>query len=96
MAAYQHRLVFDLYPTQEHDPLLALIREKEAAEQQAAQAVQDALGEFIAASTSRAAGAAPAPARRRAAAGLGAAADHGAAAAAGAAERRRCSSASTG
>jgi N-acetylmuramoyl-L-alanine amidase len=47
IAAYQHRLVFDLYPTQEHDPLLALIRDKEAAEQQAAQSVQDALGEFI-------------------------------------------------
>ncbi|RQP26796.1 N-acetylmuramoyl-L-alanine amidase [Albitalea terrae] len=47
VAAYQHRLVFDLYPTQEHDPLLALIRDKEAAEQQAAKAVRDALGEFI-------------------------------------------------
>lgn len=47
VAAYQHRLVFDLHPTQERDPLLALIREKEAAEKQAAQAVQDALGEFI-------------------------------------------------
>ena len=30
VAAYQHRLVFDLYPTQERDPLLALIREKES------------------------------------------------------------------
>lgn len=47
VAAYQHRLVFDLHPTQERDPLLALIRDKEAAEQQAAQAVEDALGEFI-------------------------------------------------
>jgi N-acetylmuramoyl-L-alanine amidase len=47
VAAYQHRLVFDLYPTQERDPLLALIREREASEQQAAKAVQDALGEFI-------------------------------------------------
>jgi N-acetylmuramoyl-L-alanine amidase len=47
VAAYQHRLVFDLYPTQERDPLLALIRDKELAEQQAARAVQDALGEFI-------------------------------------------------
>jgi N-acetylmuramoyl-L-alanine amidase len=47
VAAYQHRLVFDLYPTQERDPLLALIREKELAEQRAAKAVQDALGEFI-------------------------------------------------
>jgi N-acetylmuramoyl-L-alanine amidase len=47
VAAYQHRLVFDLYPTEERDPLLALIHEKETAEQQAAKAVQDALGEFI-------------------------------------------------
>ena len=47
VAAYRHRLVFDLYPTQEHDPLLALIREREAAEALAARAVQDALGEFI-------------------------------------------------
>jgi len=47
VAAYQHRLVFDLYPVHERDPLLALIREKESAEEQAAQAVQDALGEFI-------------------------------------------------
>ena len=47
VAAYQHRLVFDLYPTQERDPLLALIRDKETAEKQAAQSVQDALGEFI-------------------------------------------------
>jgi N-acetylmuramoyl-L-alanine amidase len=48
VAAYQHRLVFDLYPVQELDPLLALIRDKEAAEERAAQAVQDALGELIA------------------------------------------------
>jgi N-acetylmuramoyl-L-alanine amidase len=47
VAAYQHRLVFDLYPTQARDPLLELIREKERAEQQAAGAVRDALGEFI-------------------------------------------------
>jgi N-acetylmuramoyl-L-alanine amidase len=50
VAAYQHRLVFDLYPTQEADPLLALIREKDGADTkstQAAQAMQDALGEFI-------------------------------------------------
>ena len=48
VAAYQHRLVFDLYPETEVDPLLTLIRDKEAAEQQAAQAVRDALGELIA------------------------------------------------
>ncbi|MES2990519.1 MAG: N-acetylmuramoyl-L-alanine amidase [Pseudomonadota bacterium] len=47
VAAYQHRLVFDLYPTQERDPLLALIREREVSEKQAAKSVQDALGEFI-------------------------------------------------
>lgn len=48
VAAYQHRLVFDLYPLKEADPLLALIRDKEAAETQAARAVEDALGELIA------------------------------------------------
>lgn len=48
VAAYQHRLVFDLYPVKEIDPLLALIRDKEAAEAQAARAVDDALGELIA------------------------------------------------
>jgi N-acetylmuramoyl-L-alanine amidase len=47
VAAYQHRLVFDLYPVQEADPLLSLMRDKEGAEQRAAQAVQDALGELI-------------------------------------------------
>ena len=47
VAAYQHRLVFDLYPVKEQDPLLALLRGKEQAEQAAAQSVQDALGEFI-------------------------------------------------
>jgi N-acetylmuramoyl-L-alanine amidase len=47
VAAYQHRLVFDLYPTEERDPLLSLIKDKEQAEQRAAQEVQDALGEFI-------------------------------------------------
>lgn len=48
VAAYQHRLVFDLYPVEEMDPLLALIREKEAAEDQATRAVQEALDELIA------------------------------------------------
>ena len=47
VAAYQHRLVFDLYPTRERDPLLDLIRDRDEAEKAAAQAVQDALGEFI-------------------------------------------------
>jgi N-acetylmuramoyl-L-alanine amidase len=47
VAAYQHRLVFDLYPAQERDPLLLLIREKEAADERAAKVVRDTLGEFI-------------------------------------------------
>ena len=47
VAAYQHRLVFDLYPTEAPDPLLALIRDRERAEALAARSVQDALGEFI-------------------------------------------------
>ena len=47
VAAYRYRLVFDLYPTHERDPLLELIRDKEEAEAKAAKAVQDALGEFI-------------------------------------------------
>jgi N-acetylmuramoyl-L-alanine amidase len=46
IAAYQHRMVFDLYPVHEVDPLLALIREKDQADR-AAQSVRDALGEFI-------------------------------------------------
>jgi N-acetylmuramoyl-L-alanine amidase len=46
IAAYKHRLVFDLYPAQELDPLLALIRDKELAEQRAARSVQEAVGEM--------------------------------------------------
>ena len=47
VAAYQYRLVFDLYPTTPPDPLLALVREKQEAERQAAATVKDALGELI-------------------------------------------------
>nr|ALV86657.1 N-acetylmuramoyl-L-alanine amidase [uncultured bacterium 51] len=47
VAAYRHRLVFDLYPAQARDPLLELIRDKERAEREAASTVRDALGEFI-------------------------------------------------
>ena len=47
VAAYQYRAVFDLHPTHERDPLRALVQDKAQAEQKAAQAVQDALGEFI-------------------------------------------------
>lgn len=46
VAAYRNRLVFDLHPTKEPDPLLALVREKTTSDQ-AAEAVQDALGDFI-------------------------------------------------
>jgi N-acetylmuramoyl-L-alanine amidase len=48
VAAYRHRLVLDLFPQVERDPLLALVQEREQASRQAAQAVKDALGEFIA------------------------------------------------
>ena len=51
VAAYQHRLVFDLFPAQEADPLLALVRERESPgprSAQAAKAVQDALDELVA------------------------------------------------
>ena len=48
VAAYQHRLVFDLKPTQERDPLLALIQEKTQDSNNASKEVQDALGEFLA------------------------------------------------
>jgi N-acetylmuramoyl-L-alanine amidase len=60
VAAYQHRLVFDLHPAREPDPLLALLSRREpaaarsaageataGASDQAASAVNDALGEFI-------------------------------------------------
>ena len=60
VAAYRHRLMFDLFPKKEVDPLLALIRDKEAAESVAAKAVQDALGELIA-RVDRPAGTASAP-----------------------------------
>jgi N-acetylmuramoyl-L-alanine amidase len=47
VAAYGHRLVFDLHPLQERDPLLDMIRDKERADRRAEQAVRDALGELI-------------------------------------------------
>ncbi|MBL8340053.1 MAG: N-acetylmuramoyl-L-alanine amidase [Rubrivivax sp.] len=47
VAPYQHRLIFDLYPVEERDPLLALVREREEAGERAARALQDALGELI-------------------------------------------------
>ena len=47
VAAYRHRLVFDLHPARERDPLLELLRERDRASTEAARSVQDALGEFI-------------------------------------------------
>ncbi len=47
VAAYQHRLVFDLYPLREADPLMGLIGDRGKFEQQAAKALEDALGELI-------------------------------------------------
>ena len=44
VASYRQRLVFDLFPTQESDPLLALVREREGATRE----LQDELGELIA------------------------------------------------
>jgi N-acetylmuramoyl-L-alanine amidase len=47
VAAYQHRLLFDLYPTQQADPLEALIAER-LKESAAARPGADPLGELIA------------------------------------------------
>ncbi len=82
VAAYRNRMVFDLYPTHERDPLLALIGDKGDAGEQAAQSVRDALGEFIGqvdrpASATRpdtpASAAAPSPAASALASGKGSA-----------------------
>jgi len=52
VAAYRHRLVFDLFPLQQADPLLALVRDREvgvsSAEKNAAREMQEALDELIA------------------------------------------------
>ncbi len=61
VAAYKHRLVFDLKPTEARDPLLALIRDKEQAEREATSSVRDALGEFIGRVESGQTAKAPAP-----------------------------------
>jgi len=66
VAAYQHRLVFDLYPTEAADPLLALVRERENAAGRVAPSTQDTLGELIAkidkpAAAGAVGGAVPAP-----------------------------------
>src|SRR5450830_1204747 len=48
VAAYRHRLVFDLYPTQVTDPLAALIAERLKDTAPAQRPAADALGELIA------------------------------------------------
>lgn len=48
VANYQHRLVLDLYPPKAPDPLAQMLAERDAAERQAARALQDSLGELIA------------------------------------------------
>ena len=65
VAAYQDRLVFDLYPKVEVDPLMALIMERERAGHEAAKSVQDALSALAAKpapSSPAAAASAPKPA----------------------------------
>jgi len=52
VAAYQHRLVFDLYPTQVADPLAALIAER-LKDKPEAPTAPDALGELMARQTAR-------------------------------------------
>ena len=47
VANYQHRLVFDLHPTVEQDPLLQFLQDKLRAEGQAQRQLDDALGDFI-------------------------------------------------
>ena len=79
VAAYQHRLVFDLYPTRVADPLATLIAER-LKDKPEALAVPDPLGELMARQTARPAlgkpadvttatapAPAPAPAKERAA-----------------------------
>jgi N-acetylmuramoyl-L-alanine amidase len=48
VAPYQHRLVFDLYPEHEADPLLALLRNRDGGDPRADPARLDALGALLA------------------------------------------------
>lgn len=73
VAAYAHRLVLDLYPTEAVDPLEQLIQERTAAKAPAAALglpaptarVNDPLGELIARQTQGGSGTAPVPSTRR-------------------------------
>ncbi len=62
VAAYQHRLVFDLYPTKVADPLEALIAERLKDRPATAPAPADPLGDLIAKQTDRPPPASPPPA----------------------------------
>ena len=63
VASYQHRLVFDLYPSRAIDPLEALIQERlRDSESSSSAASADPLGDLIARHSSAAAGTAVAPA----------------------------------
>ncbi|MDO8372985.1 MAG: N-acetylmuramoyl-L-alanine amidase [Polaromonas sp.] len=68
VAAYQHRLVFDLYPTQVLDPLEALIAER-LKDKPDPGAAPDAISELLARQTTRPPAAPPAPAPAAPAAG---------------------------
>lgn len=68
VAAYQHRLVFDLYPTQVLDPLEALIAER-LKDKPDPGAAPDAISELLARQTARPPAAPPAPAPAAPAAG---------------------------
>ncbi len=68
VAAYQHRLVFDLYPAQEADPLEALIAERladPAPSAHPAPSTPDPLADLIAQQASKPAAALPAPVAAR-------------------------------
>jgi N-acetylmuramoyl-L-alanine amidase len=69
VAAYQHRLVFDLYPTQVADPLEALIGErlKEKPQASASAPATDPIGDLIAKQTDKPASSKPADNARPAA-----------------------------
>jgi N-acetylmuramoyl-L-alanine amidase len=53
IAAYQHRLVFDLYPTEPIDPLLTLIAEKEKEKAKLAATASAAIGQATASASVR-------------------------------------------
>lgn len=65
VAAYQHRLIFDLYPFTQPDPLLALLHEKNPTLKRPAPSVADALGDFIGKTSKPTPSAAPSTAKAK-------------------------------